>query len=76
VCARLQARAARVPAFQQRIRDRIDTLEARVAAVRDDTRRARVAAQVQTRTDRLQRLTDALSEQVAAAQRLCGDHVV
>jgi len=76
VCTRLEQRIAQAPSVMQRIQDRIDALEARLASVRNETRRARLTTLLQPRIDRLKRLAQQIDEQVVAAQRLCGNGTV
>lgn len=71
-CAQIERRLAEAPALLRRITDRIDELQSQLDAVRDPRRRARLAAVVEPRIERLQRLSEQIDRQVAAAERLCG----
>jgi hypothetical protein len=71
-CARIEDRVAEIPGIQQRIHDRIDALEQAIADVVRPGRRARVAARLQPRIDKLEVLSRRLDAQVALAERLCG----
>jgi len=70
-CAAIQDKIAQVPGIQQRIRTRVDALRRRIDGGGSPRRRARVAAILQPRIDRLEQLSRRLAAQVALADRIC-----
>jgi hypothetical protein len=71
VCERLEARVAQVPGIRARILTRIATIEARLDAVRDPRRRARLDATLVPRLEALRTLDTRLADQVAAVEARC-----